>query len=496
MSADIPEHGAPPAAPPEPEQPPQSYELIGRRTESQQRSTVAVASGLLLLALGYFGWNAEVRDPLHLYLGLLIILLSALPAILWLRQGGSRFPVFEPIMLLCASAYGLPLLTGHQYTTYYPPETLTKAAIAVIAYQLASIAVYSLAGGRPGRGRFWTESVISRDVERIVSYGLVLSTLYMGVSSFTDWIPAELGSVLRAVFFGLSILCTFIASQRWGRGELSQHERWIFGAMVLVQMVFICTSLILIAALCQLGIALLGYLSSGRRVPWAVMSGFFAVFAVLHNGKAVMREIYWEDNIRQRPEISALPAFYAEWFEHGLSTPLVSSGGQASASSRLLERTSLFHLLCLVVHHSPEYQPYLNGETYGYVLPQLIPRFFWPDKPPSHISTYRLSIYYGLQTEEGTETTTIAFGMVTEAYANFGWLGCLLLGLVFGAFLKKMQVWSAHSPLFSLAGLTMIILTAWSFNSEMTMAVWFSSLYQALIIVLGLPLLLRSLIGL
>ena len=150
------------------------------------------------------------------------------------------------------------------------------------------------------------------------------------------------------------------------------------------------------------------------------------------------------------------------------------------------------HILCLVVDWSPSRQDFLDGETYGYVLPQLIPRFLWPDKPRSHIATYRLSIYYGLQDEDATNATTIAFGMLSEAYANFGMFGAGLLGLFWGVILKKLQVLSLHSPMFSQAGLMMILLTAWAFAIELTMAAWLSSLFQALVIVLGVPLLIRG----
>jgi hypothetical protein len=42
----------------------------------------------------------------------------------------------------------------------------------------------------------------------------------------------------------------------------------------------------------------------------------------------------------------------------------------------------------------------------------------------------------------------------------------------------------------------MVLLTAWSFNAELTMAAWVSSFEQAVIVVLGIPMLLRSLFGL
>ncbi|HEX2862678.1 MAG TPA: hypothetical protein VHN79_13610, partial [Lacunisphaera sp.] len=132
---------------------------------------------------------------------------------------------------------------------------------------------------------------------------------------------------------------------------------------------------------------------------------------------------------------------------------------------------------------------------YRHVLPQLIPRFFWPDKPRSHVATYELSIYYGLQQEADTETTTIAFGLLAEAFANFGMIGSVLLGVFWGVTLKKLQLWSTFSPMFSCAGLMMVLLTAWAFSAELTMAAWFSSFQQAVVVVLGVPFLIKSLLG-
>jgi hypothetical protein len=469
---------------------PQSYHLIGNRQQREQRRLYTIAVALTAAAAVYLAVTAKVRDPIHLYQGLAIFILSLWPSLKWLQAGGSRFPVFEPIMALCAAAYAFPLLTGHEPTQFYPAETLTQAAWCVIAYQVTAILCYRYTRGRPGRARFWTESLLSDKTERAIVYAIVPSVLYMGISRFTTWIPADLESILRAIFFGLSILCIFVTSQRWGRGELPAMARVLFGFCFVLQVLILASGLLMISAICQLGIALLGYLSSARRVPWLVIGIAFVIIAVLHNGKAAMREIYWEGE-KAPPSFVQLPSYFAEWIGHGLHQD--EADEVKSVNRQLLERTSLFHIFCLVANRTPDFQPYLDGETYGYVLPQLIPRLLWPDKPRSHIGTYRLAIYYGLQDEEATETTTIAFGMLTESYANFGILGCIGLGAFFGIFLKKMQLWTAHSPMFSLGGLVMILLTAWSFNAEQTLAVWVSSLFQALVVVLGLPMIFKSL---
>ncbi len=449
-------------------------------------------TGLVLLAgtLTYLAYAANVDDVIHLYLGLIMFALAAIPSLLWARAGGSRFPVFETILLLCANAYALPVLNASDQLAAYSSDVITRASLTVICYQLGAILTYGRIRGVPGRTGFWRESIITNKVEKLMVYGLLFSTVYFVISLFTTWIPADLISILRAVFYGVSILCTFVSAQRWGRGELAQGEKVLLLCTVIPQMIMMSIGLILIAAISQIGIAVLGYLCGGKRIPWLALVIAFPLVAVLHTGKTRMREKYWQEG-SPSPTVSQLPAYFAEWIDFGLQP---TSGGK-TVGHKILERTSLMHLLCLIIDCTPTRQDYLYGATYRHVLPQLIPRLFWPDKPRSHIATYELGIYYGLQQEEDTNTTTIAFGLLTEAYANFGIVGAVLLGMFWGYWLKKLQIWSTFSPMFSFAGLFMVLLTAWAFNSEMTMAAWVSSLQQAVVVVLGLPLLVRSLFG-
>ncbi len=490
----VPETGLPAEADDAPEP---HYDLIGRRNEREKRRLFRTSLAAAVAAGIYVGVTADVEDPVHRMLGLVIFALSLWPALEWVKTGGSRFPVFEPMMALCANAYAMPLLQGSRSLAIYTTESITLAALAVVIYQVTAIASYRLTGGRPARGRFWTESILNHKAEGYVSYGLVGSSLYFGISAFSRLIPSDVESVLRAVFSGISILCTFITCQRWGRGELNRSEQWLFGALIAAQMLIQATSLMLIGSMTQIGIALLGYLSAGRNLPLLTVGATFSLLAILHNGKSEMRDQYWSPEERRRPTVGQIPSFYVDWISNGLNPPLQDEEeeDELSASARLLDRASLMHMLGMVVEYTPDRQPYLNGETYGYVLPQLIPRQLWPDKPPSHVATNRLSIYYGLQSEEATVNTTIAFGMPAEAYANFGLLGMAGLGLLWGFGLKRIQILGARSPMFSLAGITMILLTAWSLNAEFTMAVWVSSLFQALIVALGIPLVLRGILG-
>ncbi len=466
------------------------YSLLGGEHIERGRKLFTTGLVLLTAALVVLAYTANVNDPIVLFQGLLIFVLSVLPSLLWAKTGGSRFPAFETIMLLCANAYAMPLLNAREQLAAYSNEVIGRAGWTVILYLITANVVYRTTTGLPGRSAFWRESLITRSVEKLIVYGMILSTAYVYISEFTPWVPRDLVSPLRAIFYGIGILCTFVSCQRWGRGEMTQTERTVLLCTLIPQLIIMSVGLILISSIGLIGIAFLGYLSGGKRIPWVVIAFTFAITAVLHTGKTRMREIYW-DGHHPSPTITELPTYFTEWVGYGLQP----TGGDKSVSQKILERTSLMHLLCLIIDCSPERQDYLYGATYRHVLPQLIPRFFWAAKPRSHIATYELGIYYGLQREEDTATTTIAFGLLTEAYANFGLIGAILLGAFWGYTLKKLQIWSIFSPMFSFAGLFMILLTAWSFNAELTMAAWVSSFQQAVLMVLGLPLLLRSLVG-
>jgi hypothetical protein len=74
----------------------------------------------------------------------------------------------------------------------------------------------------------------------------------------------------------------------------------------------------------------------------------------------------------------------------------------------------------------------------------LVPRILYPNKPRAHDGTYMLSIYYGLQDQKATATTTIAFSLVSEAFANFGYLGVAGLAIGIGALLGLATRLSAY----------------------------------------------------
>ncbi len=452
---------------------------------------LAGVAGLLL----YYAYSAKVDDSIHLYLGLLIIVGATIPALQWSRRKDQRFPVFEVLMLTNVNTYAVPLLSGHQDLRAYSSDTITNAALGILLYQFVAISVYAITRGLPKTTPGWTEEIVSSNIIDYLAYGMLITTAYTMINLLTNWIPYDLNGPIRAVCYGVGIISTFIQSRMWGQGTFPHYRKAAFIIQLALQVIFSWAALFLIGGISILVLALLGYVSGGKKLPMLALAIVLPVLGVLHNGKSAMREKYW-DGGAPPPTLTTLPDFYSEWVGYGLTPDVVDEEAtQKRHASKLLERTSLFHIMCLVVDCTPSRQDYLHGQTYGYVPPQFVPSFFWRGKPPAHVATNRLSVYYGLQREEDTTKTTIAFGMITEAYANYGYLGIAMLGATLAFLLKKIGDWATYSPILSYPGLLLVVLMAWSFQAELTMAAWVSSLYQACMAVLGVPFIMRNFLG-
>ena len=467
----------------------------GHRLAENARLLYYVGLGAVLTTGFYFGLTARVDDPLHLYLGLAIFGLATIPALVWAKVGGRSLPLFEVLMLTTANTFAIPLLSGHDQLMIYREDTVTTAAFAVVLYQILAIAAYFALRGRPGRAPFFTHDAISDRINRYIGYGLMLTTVYTCVSTFTELIPYDLAGVFRAVFYGIGLVAVFVQARRWGQGVLSRREQTYFLVNFLVQIVVLFSTLFLVGGISLTVLAVVGFVSGSRRLPLVVVLAALIVTALLHNGKSAMRTRYWHpDGEHVQPGLADLPQFFSEWIQDGLR-PSSKDDTDMELTSKLVERTSLMHILCLVVARSPTPLPFLDGETYSDIPGQFVPRLFWPDKPLGHISTYTLSIYYGLQRPEDTLKTTIGFGMVAEAYANFGLFGVAILGVVLGTFYKKVHTLCAESPLLSYAGIFQIVLLAWSFQTEAPMSMWLSSMFQACVAVMGVPFIVRHIAG-
>ncbi|MDO8541012.1 MAG: hypothetical protein Q7S40_11295 [Opitutaceae bacterium] len=459
--------------------------------QRSRRLSLLGAMGVALLG-GYRVYTTELEDPVLMSMGVGMIVLSALPAILWARRSERQLPAFEVMMLTGIPFYAFPLFDQNPSVAFFSNDVMLRAATAVLTFQVATLAVYFLLPGHAGRSSLWRQSLLPDSYLRHSRVGLAITTVYQFTAQYTDLIPYELGSVFRAVFYGIGMLCAFILMQRWGTDLLSPGEKVFVALNIAAQIIMHVATLYLIVGASLLLLVVISYTSASRRLPIATLIIGVGVFAFLHVGKDAMRKIYWQPGAPS-VGLANLPNFFSEWITFSLVARAESDEGMAS---KLLERTSLFHVLCIAADSIPSRQPHLDGETYVNIPAQFVPRLFWSDKPGPHKSNSRLAVYLGFVVDEdAAQKVSIAFGTPCEAYVNFGFVGLVLLGGGYGLLFKRFATLTAASPPLSVGGVIMVLLMAWSLQAEMTLSVWISSLYQAAVVLIGVPVGIKVLFG-
>jgi hypothetical protein len=151
-------------------------------------------------------------------------------------------------------------------------------------------------------------------------------------------------------------------------------------------------------------------------------------------------------------------------------------------------------MLLLVQRATPGLIPYLEGETYALLPSMLVPRFLAPEKTISQAGLNLLSIRYGVQQPEATGATTIAWGLVAEAYANYGATAVALVGTLFGALCGALTRISRAAPPLSLPMFVTIAGTMVLVNLDADLSYLLTTLMQAIgavLIVAALPALLN-----
>jgi hypothetical protein len=221
-----------------------------------------------------------------------------------------------------------------------------------------------------------------------------------------------------------------------------------------------------------------------------VLVPLIVVLVILHAGKGEMRDRYWIAGQAQDVSIGQVPDLFGEWFVAGVGA--IATG---QVQQDVIERASLLYMLLQVQQVTPEQIPYLGGETYALLPSYLVPRFLDPDKTFSQAGLALLSIRYGLQTEEDVSTTTIGWGLISEAYANFGYGGVLGIGFLFGALATFFTRWSAGASPLAMPTLVSLAALMTMINLEADLGYLLVNLWHALVGALILYLLLKFLSG-
>lgn len=471
-------------------------------------------AGLLAVGVAWLawthspGWAAFILMTVGMLIGLKV----------WVGAG-IGVPIMPLFVVQQWIISGLPILSGHEVVSEYPSAMITDAGIEVLVFSLVTAVAWRVSvnifrpapatarvlvglgltntrGGLPRIG-FWLAGV-STAYQLTSSLGLLDSLLQLLPSGASPILTAVTAAASACGFFLLAILA--------GAHQLSALARSVFWALVLASCLMSATSLLLSTAGIVLASVVIGLFWSTGRPPWRLILTVGAVVSLLNAGKYEMRSRYWESAESDGPaksiRLTDLPSFYAEWAgcsAEAMTAPLnETTTSQNKAKSRgLLQRlNNLENLLYAIDSVERQHIPVLEGKTYAIIPPLLIPRLFWPNKPRTHEGQVMLNVHFKRQALDDTYTTYIAWGLLAEAYGNFGAIkGAIIVGLVLGTFFAWAEKYTSRKPLLSTEGLVAFAVFLGLANSyEMVASVMVTSIFQSLvpIIVACLPLVQRK----
>lgn len=488
-----------------------SFETLSKKVSGLYRGgVVAFVAGCVIGGFIVAGSHTSWLLP---YLMITVPCVAVLSHWVSFRKLG--IPLMPILVGQHALLYALPLVVTNPTLEFVSSSVIHAAGFSSLLFVLAVWMGWVLTVGREG------EQIRSRwnfDFDKgsegsqrclVLAFTLLGSSLLFQVAARTgilfDIIPWSFFSIVRTGADAAGALGGLLGGLVIG-GKRRSSGAWIFWILV-GSICLLSIADILISAASGIVLAVAVGLALGlRKVPWVFLVCTFGIIGFLNQGKFDMRSRYWKDSDKGNVTnigFSDLPNFYSEWIGASLNKfmgeGLPGGGATEDKGQSLLDRVDNFQNLTYVLEVMDRFgmKP-LNGETYTLVPKLLIPRIVWPGKPRAHEGQVLLNLHFGRQaSEEETQMTYIAWGLLPEAVGNFGrYLGPLIVGAFIGFIIGWLERVSRGIRVFSVEGIVLFaLLLKLAGSYEMVASVLVTSIFQFLVICLAGGFLLYFMFG-
>lgn len=422
------------------------------------------------------------------------------------RDQGVGLPLLPMFALQHLAVYGLPIFTRNEIIVAYDDSLITQSGLEIGIFLAA--AAFAWRGGMqvfiPKRGYSYMLRIFTTGGSRtlrIFALGLIICTtthelLFMMrlLDNIYLMLPAGSWSIMSAILNSAAMSGYFLTAMSIGTGTANGTTRTTFWICLITSCLLMASSFLLSSTTNLVGAVTIGLFWGSGRVPWRFLGVTVIILSFLHVGKFEMRERYWQkgqDDVLQQFNLGDMFPHYVEWIDSSYNILTASEDeiaqrettGKGKSQSMLNRVNNLQNLLFVVDAVNNKNIPTLGGETYVIIPPLLIPRVLWPEKPRTHEGQIMLNTHYGRQTLRDSYLTYIAWGLVPEAYGNFGpYLGVIILGIFCGFIFAWLEVVTAFKPLLSLEGLlTFALFIGIAASFEMVASVLITSLFQSMV---------------
>lgn len=443
--------------------------------------------------LGYFYFTVQFRTLEILILTGALILAALLPSYLWCAGKAHGLPIVPVFALGIFPAYILPLQRGSQLLDQFSQEIIVKGLLCLIGFLLVMTLVWHQMCNNP-RGNLKTCRMMDlRGSTWILVIFLVLGMLFQLAGAIFYQFSGGLFSLIRGYTSSAAMLATFTFAYRLGMGTLSPALKALLFGVVGLLIVTEAASFILAGALVRLAVIGAGYTLGSQKIPWKSATVVIGLLAVLHAGKGDMRAAYWKlGQGTQKFGLLDYPSVFAEWIAAGTKTLASGKNKEETEVASAAERGAMIQVFLRVIEWTPSRKPFLEGETYRGIPALLVPRIFYKEKGIAHLGNWILGYQYEFLTLEELGKTSIGFDLMTEAFANYGYLGVGILAVLLAVFYGWVGRQSIGVPLLALRFLFAVLVLSGTLSSNNTMGVFVTTLWQSTLALLTLGLLLTK----
>jgi hypothetical protein len=445
----------------------------------------------------YILWSARLDLSFETFLSGMVLYVACLaPAWFWCTGRIQGLPVFPIFAVSFLPKYLTPLWQGHTLLKQYTLLEIATAAWTIAGFLVVAQLFWQQMAVRAVGVPQAVRMINLKRAESLLLWCVFADFLFEALTVFLWQLGSGGFSAVRGFATAAGRMGIFVFCYQMGQGQLSPFKKTVFLLLLTGIVIQETASLVLATVLPTLGIAFAAYVLGAGKIPWRAMAGTFAVISVLHAGKFEMRAKYLEVALEEYKAVAwyEYPAYFTEWVEYGLKNLGFGEGNKIEKKevSSVKERGSLIHLMVLIQSKTPDSLPYLAGQSYEFIPSLLLPRVLSPQKAWAHTGNMLLSLRYGILSEEGIYTTSVAFDPVMEAYANYGYIGVVVVAVVMGFFLGWVTRMTIHVPMLSFGFMFGVLVIGTVVSSWNTMGVFVTSLWQSFLALAALSMVLMS----
>ena len=474
-------------------------DIGGRFRSAIQRNSVWI----WVAVAGYAA--ASVLIPSLDSLALLFVATGALvPLLIWLNAREVSLPIMVLIAIQTGLVYGIPLVTKNESLIGYPPAAIRSAAMEVMIFGMVMAAAWQFGIKHPAPKRpsflifrFLTEKSGGRLNE--VSLYLIGANLLFKIAESTGLIgaltaglPAGVFPIIRTLAQAAGMGGALLGAFCVGSSAAQPNQKAVFWVIFWLLFLMEIMSYLLSSATGLMCAVSLGLMIGKGRPPVAFLVTLGVVCSFFNMTKFEMRNKYWDPSLGYAQQsLVEIPERLMEWTDRSytaLLTPEIHKKRRTAEEQKLYDRVNnMVNLLWVQQAVNQNQIPLLAGETYIAIPSLLIPRIFWPEKPIAHVGQVMLNVHFKRQTAEQTKRTFVAWGLLAEAYGNFGpYIGATILGAFLGYSMGRVEAWIKNFPIGSLQAFIVLAFTVKIGTSfEMVASVFVTSTFQLLVAIFG-----------